>query len=602
MSDNREILRTTSLKGMLAARVKNQDAIDTYPDTIVELQRLCGSEVASLFAEPVRPSQPDPGNPQITWFTPLNGQMVDLTTIDEVARRPVIALLRRRIEQLKPALSDPEIGPIVASWLNITSASDLLSVGGNPVLINWGYLPDDIAKSGIRREAHFADTIGRYAPELQRPPFTSEESASYSDRVRNNNRAPSMTPTPTPMGAPAAAPAPTYTPAAAPIPSAPPSSGVGLRAPLIAVAIAAAILGFLLIPGVLVSPNNDAARAALQREADILDKDNEGLEERAKQLEKAAKERVCRLPNGQVAPLAPAPGQPAPANVTPHADLLPPPPDRVQLPPPPGAPATQAPTNLNTLIDSAVVLILASGPDGTELGSGFFVTPDRVVTNRHVTRHSTSIILTNKVLGKSQPAKLLASSEPDNVDPDPSKPDFSLLSVETPSHAVLSLGPSPPKSTPVIATGYPGYLVENDPDFVKLVNGNATSAPDSVTAQGFIIQRRDSDEVKYLTHSASIGQGNSGGPLVDLCGRVVGVNTLAINEGKISTSANLAQDVSELRAFLQKNNVTPTLNEAQTQCPPAVSPPGPTAQVSPPPGTPAPAPSPSASPSPNARK
>ena len=103
MSDNHEILRTTSLKGMLAARVKNQDAIDTYPATIVELQRLCGSEVASLFAEPVRPTKPDPDNPQITWFTPLDGQMLDLTTIDEVARRPVIATLRRRIDQLKPA-------------------------------------------------------------------------------------------------------------------------------------------------------------------------------------------------------------------------------------------------------------------------------------------------------------------------------------------------------------------------------------------------------------------------------------------------------------------------------------------------------------------
>ena len=592
MSDNREILRTTSLKGMLPARVRSQDAVDTYQTTIVELQRRCGSEVASLFAEPVRPTTPDPANPQITWYTPLDGQMLDLTTIDEVARRPIIALLRRRLEQLKPVLNDPELGPIVASWLNITSSSDLLSVGGNPVLINWGYLPEEIAKSGIRREAHFADTIGRYAPELQRPPFTSEEGASYGDRVRNSTRAPATALPPIAQAAGAVA-AP-----AADMPVIVRSERTGLRAPLIATAIAAVLLGILLVPGVLITPNNKSARAPLQRETDILNKDNDGLEERAKELEKAARERVCRLPNGQLAPLAPASGQPQPSNLAPHSDLLPPPPERVQIPPSPGSPPTTQPTNLNALVDSAVVLVIGSTRDGTEMGSGFFVTPDRIITNRHVVKdvQPNSIKVTNKALGQAQPARIVALSAPNNVELSESVPDFALLAVDTPSKTVLALGPTPPKSTAVIAVGYPGYLVDDDPAFLALLRGNLRSAPDSVTVQGIIIQRRDSDPVKYLTHSANIGRGNSGGPLVDFCGRVVGVNTLAKNEGQIATAANRSQDVSELRAFLQKNGVTPQLNEAQMQCPPAVTPPGPSAQASPAP--PAPVPSPSASPSP----
>jgi hypothetical protein len=94
MSDNREILRTTFLKGMVPARVRNQDAVDTWHATIGELQKRCGTEVASLFAEPVRPTKPDPDNPQMTWFTPLDGQMLDLATIDEVARRPVSSCTR----------------------------------------------------------------------------------------------------------------------------------------------------------------------------------------------------------------------------------------------------------------------------------------------------------------------------------------------------------------------------------------------------------------------------------------------------------------------------------------------------------------------------
>jgi len=608
MSDNREILRTTSLKGMLPARVRNQDAVDTYPATIVELQKRCGSEVASLFSEPVRPSKPDPTNPQITWYTPLDGQMLDLTTIDEVARRPVIALLRRRLEQLKPLLADPELGPIVASWLNISSTIDLLSVGGNPVLINWGYLPEDIAKSGIRREAHFADTIGRYAPELQRPPFTSDEAASYGDRARVTNRASSAAPPPV-----SPQPAATAATAAAAASASPAEITVtrprgSIRAPLIASVIAAAILGVLLVPGVLITPNNDAARAALARETDLLNRDNEGLEQRAKDLERAARERVCRLPNGQLAPLAPLPGQPQPSNLTPRTDLLPPPPERVQIPPPPGAPPTQQPTNLNALVDAGVVLIIGKTKDGIEMGTGFFVTPDRIVTNRHVVKDvdPNTIKITNKALGEAQMAKIVALSAPNNVELSESVQDLALLSVEKPSRTVLSLGPTPPKSTAVIAVGYPGYLVEDDPACVALLRGNNRSAPDSVTVNGIIIQRRDDDPVKYLTHSANIGRGNSGGPLVDFCGRVVGVNTLAKNEGAISTAANRSQDVSELRSFLQKNNVTPQVNETAMQCPPAVTPPGPTAQASPAPGTPAPAHSPSAAPapaaSPDARK
>lgn len=580
MSDNRELLRTTFLKGMVAARVRNQDAVDTYPTTILELQKRCGSEVASLFAEPVRPPRPDPANPQMTWYTPLDGQMLDLATIDEVARRPVIALLRQRLEQLKPVLNDPELGPVVAAWLNITSPGDLLSVGGNPVLINWGYLPEDVAKSGIRREAHFSETIGRYAPELQRPPFTTDEAASYSDRMRNALRAP-VSP------AVAAAPPTAERP---PLLVAPPAPSSGLKAPLIASAIAALVLGALLWPGVLIGPNNDEARAALQRETELLEGDNSGLEERAKALEDEARQRVCRLPNGRLAPLTPTPGDP---NRTPRTDLLPPSPDRVQVSPPGAASGAQL-TTLDALLDSSVVLITdRSKGEHTGFGSGFFVSPDRIITNRHVVKRmsASSIQITNKALGEARPARLLA------VSAENSDLDLALLAIEQPGRSYLQLGPSPPKSTAVISVGYPAYLIDSVPEFRQLVRGDLRVAPASVTQHGIIIQRRDTDPVKYLTHSASIGRGNSGGPLVDFCGRVVGVNTAVVNEGELSTSANLAQDVTELRSFLEANGVTPQVNETQTQCPPAVTPPAPIAQASPTPGT-TPQPAPSARPTP----
>jgi S1-C subfamily serine protease len=572
MSDNREILRTTFLKGMVPARVRNQDAVDTYHATIGELQKRCGTEVASLFAEPVRPTKPDPGNPQMTWFTPLDGQMLDLATIDEVARRPVTSLLRRRLEQLKPALDDPEIGPTIASWLNITSASDLLSVGGNPVLINWGYLPQDVAKSGIRREAHFAETVGRYAPELQRPPFTNEEAAAYSDRVRGRpTTAVAAMPAPIPAAPVTAAPA-----AEAPAPVVR-RAWSGIMAPLIASAIAAAILVVLLWPGVLIYPNHQADRANLP------EADNEGLEARARDLERQARERVCRLPNGQLAPLTPLPNQTPPANTTPRTDL-----------PPGGGPNAQ-PTSVNALVASSVVLVIGNAGDGrSKLGSGFFVSNDRIVTNRRVVQGLSSIQVTNKALGQAIPAQIVAVSAPADVPISATTPDFALLSVNAAPRNILSIGPSPARASNVIAVGYPASQLRTDADFLAFVKGNNRSAPESVIQPGSVIQLRDRDPVKYLTHTAPLGRGNGGGPLVDYCGRVVGVNTLDNNDDDQSV-ANQAQDVSELRTFLERNGVTPQIDDAQKPCPPAATPSGPAARA----GAPA---APPATPAPDGRK
>ena len=593
MSDNREILRTTFLKGMVPARVRNQDAVDTYHATIGELQRLCGTEVASLFAEPVRPTKPDPDNPQMTWFTPLDGQMLDLATIDEVARRPVTSLLRRRLEQLKPALDDPEIGPTIASWLNITSTSDLLSVGANPVLINWGYLPEDVAKSGIRREAHFTETIGRYAPELQRPPFTVEEAAAYSDRVRSKPTTP-VVPIPAPIKtAPVTAAPAVVTPA--PVVR---SAWSGIVAPLIASAIAVVILAILLWPGVLIYPNHQASP---QRQAD-LQADNNGLEERAKALEQQARERTCRLPNGQPAPLTPLPGQTPPAGTTPRTDLLPPSPDRVQVTPPGGGP-NAPPPSLSALLASSVVLVIGTAGDGrSKLGSGFFVSNDRIVTNRRVVQGLSSIQVTNKALGQAMPAQIVAVSAPADVPISSAAPDFALLSVNAAPRNFLSIGPSPARSTNVLAVGYPASQLRTDADFLAFVNGNNRAAPDSVSQPGSIIQLRDRDPVKYLSHSAPLSRGNGGGPLVDYCGRVVGVNTLDSNDDE-QTTTNQAQDVSELRAFLERNGVTPRIDDAQKPCPPAATPPGPAARAGSPSAPPStPGPSAPAAPAPDSRK
>jgi serine protease Do len=62
-----------------------------------------------------------------------------------------------------------------------------------------------------------------------------------------------------------------------------------------------------------------------------------------------------------------------------------------------------------------------------------------------------------------------------------------------------------------------------------------------------------------VLHDANIGRGNSGGPLVDACGRVIGINSfLSVSEG-IDSPFAFALSVKELAAFLAKAKVTPTI-------------------------------------------
>jgi S1-C subfamily serine protease len=302
------------------------------------------------------------------------------------------------------------------------------------------------------------------------------------------------------------------------------------------------------------------------------------------------------LPNGQLTPLAPLPGQPAtPPNATPpRADLLPPPPNQLQIPRPPGAPAG-GPVVMNDLIDQAVVFVvgrMAGRPDTVDMGTGFFVTPDRIVTNRHVIEKidPNTLLITNKKMGHAVPARVVAKTEPP-PDPNLAVQDFAILSVEQPGLAVVKLGPSIAKSAAVAAAGYPGFLTTTDPGYQQLIRGNQSAAPENTIQYGVVIQKRDSDPVKLVTHSANLGRGNSGGPLLDMCSRVVGVNTAVLNEGQLATTANFAQDVGELKAFLAANGVTPQSDDSQMTCPPAM------AQATPPPATPQPAPA-----APNARR
>jgi hypothetical protein len=91
---------------------------------------------------------------------------------------------------------------------------------------------------------------------------------------------------------------------------------------------------------------------------------------------------------------------------------------------------------------------------------------------------------------------------------------------------VLPIAQSVEKRVTVIAAGYPGYLVQNDPAMKRLNEGDLSAAPELILSEGKVqVTHRSASGVPIVVHSADISQGNSGGPLVDACGRIVAINT-----------------------------------------------------------------------------
>ncbi len=153
---------------------------------------------------------------------------------------------------------------------------------------------------------------------------------------------------------------------------------------------------------------------------------------------------------------------------------------------------------------SSVVRIIG----GYGEGSGFFISPTEVVTNFHVISDEPSpkVVFPDgrfetpeKIVGEKNmdiAVLTLKNSYPDFVYELPE--EFSLVGNE-----------------PVLSAGYPlGSEITGD---ATIVNGN------------FIDFRKSrKDVIGYLQTNISLVKGMSGGPLVDQCGAVVGINTQSL--------------------------------------------------------------------------
>jgi hypothetical protein len=583
--ENRFFILSAEQTGRVPVIAEGKQAIANFAHLVERLEALCGRDAAGLFAEPVLPRGVGAQPTAISWYGPFEGRSIEVDAIDEVARKPIADRLAERLNALAPALADRDLAPLVAASLCLTSNKDILTIGGEPLLVNWGYLPQEVGQDPASRLEHFSRTLGRFAPGLI--PLMAQALAigapAPAASVPSSAATESSEVTPPPPPAPSP---PRPDASFLPRHVAPQHRGEGggagslpaWRAPLVATAIAAATLLVLLLPGVLVYPDLDYQAARNNFEAERLRQSNDSLEAQLKALQKADNERVCRA-DGTVPVPGLAPTEPGKQEPPPQMELLPRPPDKVFLPPRAGEPPQAA--TIAEMLEKATVYVFVIMQKGASSGSGFFIGDRYIVTNRHVVENAIDeahIYVASRTFGGVRRARVFAKTPPLVKGAGP-QPDFAVLEVEPVAGvSALKLGVAPPKLSTAYIAGYPGFLVAHDVAFDKFIDElkeALTQGDDDqrLAARRFTVPGADlrygrinntmtsgNTETPIVVHDMQVAHGNSGGPLVDACGRLGGVNSLFFAEA--SQVGNVALDVNALRKFLTEKQIPFTADDS----------------------------------------
>ncbi|MCX8132557.1 MAG: trypsin-like peptidase domain-containing protein [Roseococcus sp.] len=180
-------------------------------------------------------------------------------------------------------------------------------------------------------------------------------------------------------------------------------------------------------------------------------------------------------------------------------------------------------------------------------GTGFLIAPERVMTNHHVIEGC------NRVILRTPSGHWLEARPPARTD---AALDLALLNVPGLAGPALPFrtGPEVRRGEGVVAYGFPlAGLLSSDPKLTQgVVNG----------------LRGIGDNPNQYQISAEVQPGNSGGPLLDMQGRVVGVIVSKLNAqrvaqrtGDIAQNVNFAVQGQAALAFARRAGVEPRLAE-----------------------------------------
>jgi len=200
-------------------------------------------------------------------------------------------------------------------------------------------------------------------------------------------------------------------------------------------------------------------------------------------------------------------------------------------------------TDINSSVSSVGYISDKSGA----IASGFFINENTFITNHHVTSEldvRTAVIEMKD--GTTFSVKKIIKEY--------GKIDLAALRTEEKSTHILKLEEEnrPVKNDEVYSIGNPTDTRDNV-DYFKVTNGRIKTIHEDEWY--YDNENEDLHEALVIQHTAIIKPGNSGGPLVNNEGNVIGINTYFYDD-----SLNYAVHVDELITILQKNGIT--YNEA----------------------------------------
>jgi S1-C subfamily serine protease len=203
----------------------------------------------------------------------------------------------------------------------------------------------------------------------------------------------------------------------------------------------------------------------------------------------------------------------------------------------PEKPADKTPADLFRQVSPSVVSITARSPAGEGGGTGFLIDKDgTIATNHHVIENATRIRV-----------KFSGGTTLDEVEilVDDSTVDLALIRVGL--GAFANDGGAPPKALP---------LGDSDVDVGEhvIVIGNPLGLESTLT-DGLVSSRRIYENRAWIQFSAPIGSGNSGGPVFNMRGEVIGVATASLSGREhgaaVAQNLNLAVPVNELKKLIR---------------------------------------------------